>query len=70
MTPALTSHAMNAINATGNAVPAASALNRDASPPLISPSDAPMGSGGSNGDGRVTGSYKRSRSRIAPNKQA
>ena len=35
---------MNAINATSNAVPAASAPNRDVSPPLISPSDAPMSS--------------------------
>ena len=39
--PALTSQAMNAMSATSNAVPAASALNRVVSPPAIPPSDAP-----------------------------
>src|SRR5262245_60271666 len=42
MTPAFTSHAMKAINATSNAVPAASAPKRVVSPPAISPSDAPV----------------------------
>jgi len=39
--PALASHATNAISATSNAVPAASAPNRVVLPPAISPSDAP-----------------------------
>ena len=39
--PALTSHATNAMSATSNAVPAASAPKRVGSPPAISPSDAP-----------------------------
>src|SRR4030095_4854224 len=42
MTPAFTSHAMNAINATSKAVPAASAPKRVGSPPAVSPSDAPV----------------------------
>src|ERR1043166_3948953 len=42
MTPAFTSQAMNAIEATSNAVPAASAPKRVVSPAAISPSDAPV----------------------------
>src|SRR5678816_10631 len=40
--PAFTSHAMKAMSATSNAVPAASAPNRAVSPLAISPSDAPI----------------------------
>ena len=42
--PAFTSHAMKAMSATSSAVAAASAPNRDVSPPAISPSEAPMSS--------------------------
>ena len=42
MEPARTSQAMKAMSATSNAVQAASAPNRDVSPPARSPNDAPM----------------------------
>src|ERR1700740_1684819 len=42
--PALTNQAMMAMSATSKAVPAASALNRVVSPPVISPRDAPTSS--------------------------
>ena len=42
--PALASQATNAMTATSNAVPAASAPKRVMSPPVISPNDAPTSS--------------------------